>query len=485
MQLLFESRTNLGLFSGQISFFQQRPQIHPEAVIRPDSFVDRKAVSIYGSVLAVNGRLRMWYHAYPEDWNFQGDLGSIAYAESEDGIHWTKPALEIVSHGPDANNLTDLGLHSAAVFVDPSSPRGSRYRAVGCGYRNYFLANPAVGEPGYYTAHSADGLRWKLDAAGPRWRSSDVITAVYHPGRECGVVAMKFSPRVGRMKRRSIHTAELRAGEYSEPISALYPDEFDDISAVQRGFHTGDYYGMGMMPAGQGMVGFIWNYWHGLPYTGAGHFGLYGSSDITLAYQPEPDGRWLHVPGRPTFIDRHALPWSSGWINTAANVVEVGDQHRLYFSGQPYSHGFGVGADWRFGERWADYMSRHPQSGITFAWWPKWRLFGFESDPEGSFTINLGAIEQAGDIVLNYQITKPGGSIRCELRGEGFATRNIADSVPLEGDSIGEIVCWRSGEPIPATTSARITLHLDRAKVFAYEFRPRSAKRAPRKNSGR
>ena len=70
------------------------------------------------------------------------------------------------------------------------------------------------------------------------------------------------------MGRRSIHTAECRQGVYSDAVTALYADEFDDLCAVTRGFHSCDYYGMGMLPAGAGTVGFLWNYWHELPYTG-------------------------------------------------------------------------------------------------------------------------------------------------------------------------------------------------------------------------
>lgn len=299
----------------------------------------------------------------------------------------------------------------------------------------------------------------------------DVITSVYHPGRRGGLTALKFSPRWMRMGRRSIHTAEFRNGAYSDAVSALYPDEFDDVCAAMRGFHSCDYYGMGMLPAGQGTVGFLWNYWHELPYTGPTHFALYGTSDITLVYQPEAGGRWFHMPGRPVFIDHTQVPWArNGWINTASNVVEVGDEHRLYFSGRPLSHGFGWTPDWKPIPRWADYMAKHVRSGITFAHWPKWRLFGFESDPEGSFNIRLGRIDKPSQIVLNYEIIKPEGSIRVDLSGEGVELRSLA--APLTGNSTGEILAWNKGDVVPATPNAYMTLFLKCARVYAYDVRP-------------
>jgi hypothetical protein len=472
MELLFECRTNLGGFSGHLNFVQRRPEVHPEPVLRPDSFVDGKGVSIYGSVLRDGAMLRMWYHAMPADWDMKSDMSSIGYAESNDGVHWVKPPLGLLEHGPGPNNLTNLGLHSATVFIDPDGPPSHRYRATGCGYKGLFLCHPDITEMGYYTAHSADGLSWALDAAVPRWRSADVITSIHHPGRRCGLTAMKYSPRWMRMGRRSIHTAEFRDGVYGDSVSALYPDEFDDVCAATRGFHSCDYYGMGMMAAGRAAVGFLWNYWHELPYTGPGLYALYGASDVTLVYQPEPGGRWFHMPGRPIFIDHTALPWTRGWINTASGVVEVGDEHRLYFSGQPTSHGFGWTPDWKPVPRWADYMGRHAGSGITFARWPKWRLFGFESDPEGSFNIQLGCIERPSTVALNYEIIRPEGCVRAELTGDGIEKRTLDDAVAITGGSLAETVAWKAGAVIPPAPSATLTLHLENARVYAYEVRP-------------
>jgi hypothetical protein len=46
MELLFESRTNLWDFKGHLNFVQHRPVIHPEPVLRADTFADGKGVSI-------------------------------------------------------------------------------------------------------------------------------------------------------------------------------------------------------------------------------------------------------------------------------------------------------------------------------------------------------------------------------------------------------------------------------------------------------
>ena len=467
MELLFESRTNLSGFSGHLNFVRQRPQVHPEPVMLPDTFADGKGLSIYGSVLRDGGLLRMWYLAIPEDWDYQADMSSVAYAESDDGIHWRKPVLGIVEHGPGANNLVNLALHCPSVFIDPHSPPERRYRATGCGYPALFMAHPEVTTMGYYTAHSADGLRWTLDAAAPTWSSADVITSIYHPGRQQGLIAMKYTPRVGRICRRSIHTATYANGEYSGQVSALYPDEYDDMCAAARGHASCDYYGMGMQGAGSGTVGFLWNYWHDLPYTG--NVALYGNSDVTLVYQPDAGGRWLHLPGRADFLAHDAQPWMQGWINTASCPVEMGDEHWLYFSSCPTSHGMALDEQWRPRDRWTEWATRYGRGMIGFARWPKWRLFGFASDPDGSLTIDLGPISQPCELILNYT-TRPEGNIRVELLDT--PARSLDDALPLTGESTGAPAAWRNETVIsPTEKHVLAKVYLEMATVYAYELK--------------
>lgn len=232
----------------------------------------------------------------------------------------------------------------------------------------------------------------------------------------------------------------------------------------------------------------ITNYWHDLPYVCTGLIGLYGVSDVTLAYQAEEGGRWVHVPGRPNFIDHTARPWMNGWVNTASCPIEMGDEHWLYFSGRSYSHGFCHDAGWQGIKRWDDYVKQHCASGIGFVRWPKWRLFGLESDPEGSFVIDLGPISKPSELILNYR-TRPAGTVRvelaagprrspaslfwCDLAGV-VPGHGLADAVPLEGDSVGTPAAWKGGTIIAPSGDDHVyaKIHLAVAGVYAYEVRP-------------
>ncbi len=473
MELLFEGRANLGGMSGNLRFIQPQPNVHPEPVLRPDSPGDAQRVSLYGTVLREQGRYRMWYYAVPQaSGSAKMDGAFVAYAESDDGIAWRKPALNIVEAGLGPNNLTNLGMHSATLFSDPESPPERRYHAAGCGAPHYPGNHQNVAQAGYYTAHSTDGLRWNLDSPTPRWASSDVITCAYHPGRKSAMIALKYTPRWMRMARRCIHTAEFSNGMFSEAVTALYPDEFDDLCAVNKGFHSCDYYGMGMQPAGRGMVGFLWKYWHELPYcrsSGNGAQALYGRSDVALAYQPEPGGRWLHAPGRPVFLDRDRIPQQPAWINTASNVVEADGEHRLYFSYCLFQHGYGLDESWK---RIPSIELSPAHTAITFAYWPAWRLFGFESLPEGTLQIQLDNTNELSEIFLNYEIIRPDGFIRAGIQSETPNEFSIENSLPLTGSSTGAKIIWKAGSVLPTINKARLALHLNAARVYAYEVKP-------------
>jgi len=77
------------------------------------------------------------------------------YAESEDGIHWSKPELGLVEFdGSKKNNIIweGVGTHNFTPFKDanPDCKPDERYKALGSG------------EGGLYAFKSADGIRWSL-----------------------------------------------------------------------------------------------------------------------------------------------------------------------------------------------------------------------------------------------------------------------------------------------------------------------------------
>ena len=109
------------------------------------------------SVVDDDGTFRMYYRAtFPENQNDRSEAQACAYAESTDGVHWTKPRFGFVAYG--GSPKTNLLLRGSmcinfAPFRDtnPDCPADSRYKAI-CG----------LAPEGVFAYGSADGLRWRL-----------------------------------------------------------------------------------------------------------------------------------------------------------------------------------------------------------------------------------------------------------------------------------------------------------------------------------
>lgn len=465
MELLFESRRDVfEAVQGKLRTVQGVPELLPEPVLEGDSDVDAVGASIYGTVMRDGGIYRMWYQAWPRDWDGQ-DVAYVGYAESDDGIAWRKPPMDLVKAGSGKNNLCSLGMHSPSVFIDPEAPQSKRYRATGYVGPKTVGGIAGVKTAGYHAACSADGLHWTLDGDSPRWPEADVITSIWHDGRRQPLVAFKRNPRIGGIMRRTIWTDTFHDEPFQRGSAALLPDEYDDVVATTRGCSGADYYGMGMQPAGQGTVGFIWHFRHQLPRSAGHQAGVFGVVDVGLAFQERAGDAWRHVYGRPDFISHTALPWTQGGIYTANRPTECGDEHRLYFTGALHTHGWYISEQWKVIEARKAQLLEQGMCRIGCARWPAWRLFGLQADPEGCFHIHFGPRTQPMRLRLNYT-TEPGGSVRVDRGIEG---RQLADAIPLEGEAMSAPVRWRGGDVIEAAPYVSVKIHLERATVWAWE----------------
>ena len=123
--------------------------------------VDEDRAQFGGSVYHIDGKFRMWYSAFP---------GGPAYAESDDGIHWTKPKLGLKEfRGSKDNNLVPMP-GRAMIFYDPSDPDRRFKKPVS-------KPNPSQGNRDslWTWAHSKDGFHWTLaDRPTPdRWENAE------------------------------------------------------------------------------------------------------------------------------------------------------------------------------------------------------------------------------------------------------------------------------------------------------------------------
>ncbi|MDB6139208.1 MAG: hypothetical protein JWO94_2280 [Verrucomicrobiaceae bacterium] len=125
------------------------PAQQREVIIRPDKPWEQLTITFFSSVIDDNGKLRLWYVCRDKD-----NQPNVAYAESTDGIQWTKPSLGIVDyHGSKDNNLVGMTSLEGNVFKDPNASPQERY----C-YITHLMSD------GIIRFHSPDGLHWQRDA---------------------------------------------------------------------------------------------------------------------------------------------------------------------------------------------------------------------------------------------------------------------------------------------------------------------------------
>lgn len=110
----------------------------------------------YTTIIKDDNRFRMYYRGLPAAGKDGTDAEVTCYAESADGIHWSKPDLRLYDvHGTRANNVVLAGQtpasHNFSPFLDanPDAPRDQRYKALG------------GTSSGLVAFASADGLRWR------------------------------------------------------------------------------------------------------------------------------------------------------------------------------------------------------------------------------------------------------------------------------------------------------------------------------------
>jgi hypothetical protein len=116
-------------------------------------------ISYYHTVFRDGDKYRMYYRgghsgkreSYPDASKHQ----LVCYAESDDGIHWTKPSLGLHEfNGSTENNImwTGIGVHNFVPFRDanPECAVEAKYKAIGSG------------KGGLYAFRSVDAIHWEL-----------------------------------------------------------------------------------------------------------------------------------------------------------------------------------------------------------------------------------------------------------------------------------------------------------------------------------
>ena len=113
------------------------PVQHPEPVLVPDRPWESHGIGAYNTaMLEPDGRFRLWYDACVIGGGPAEGARRLCYAESADGLAWTKPDLGLIEfRGARANNivaprLERQSMQGATVLRDEAAPRGGALQAL-------------------------------------------------------------------------------------------------------------------------------------------------------------------------------------------------------------------------------------------------------------------------------------------------------------------------------------------------------------------
>jgi hypothetical protein len=359
------------------------------------------------------------------------------YAESKDGIHWTKPELGLIEYeGSTKNNIIlkgpgRKGTHNFTPFKDtrPGVPSDQQYKALG-------------GGP-LYAYTSADAIRWRLLAEQPvltKGAFDSQNLAFWDPNKKRYVAYY----RIFLNKIRAVATAEsddFLKWDEARPI--------DLGKAAEEHFYTNATLSYFRAP----------HYYFAFPSRFqpqrkrlADH-PVAGISDAV--FLTSRDG----VRFERTFAEALVRPgpdpknWGDRSNMVAWGLVPTGpDEMSIYFT-QHYRQ-----------------PTNHLRRGV-------FRLDGIASASGGAAGGELltRPLRFTGKrLLLNYA-TSAAGSIQVELQdaaGKPLPGFSLTDARELFGDSLSEACAWKAGADVGAIagTAVRLRFVLKDADLFSYRF---------------
>lgn len=183
---------------------QLREPRREEIVLRFDQPWEGAASGAYVTVIKDGAVFRMYYRGRRISGNVDADKSSevTCYAESRDGVNWTKPDLGLHEfQGSRANNIIVPAeprrvSHNFSAFLDtrPGVPASERYKAVGGGLKKL------------YRLVSADGIHWRNFAEEPLFAGYLMDTqnvAIWSPAEQLYVIYLRTGTEGGSPEKPS------------------------------------------------------------------------------------------------------------------------------------------------------------------------------------------------------------------------------------------------------------------------------------------
>ncbi len=428
---------------------------------------EKAMIGVYSSVLQEDGKVRVWYDLIVPTGDGPYDhQRRVCYAESADGIHFTKPKLGLHQiDGSNANNVVLPGvIGGCAVWVDPNAPPEHRYKTQAKVYPS-----------GRLLMHSSpDGLRWKEFAElkiGPGgWDTQTVVH--WDPDIERYVMYTRRWVRPPGDKHAQYRAVRRLESEdllvWTGETTVLEADEIDLATyRTPAGQPPVDFYGASVFrlpESGGSVVMLAQAFWHFLPTQREGHLGP-STFDVRLCLSR--DGKTFErADNRQPFMGLGpAGGFDSRWVWAMPNPIRMGDEIYIYYVGSNRDHNDALDPASPGGR---------VQTGISRA---VMRLDGFisvDAPYEGGEFVTPTVRFRGKRLELNVD-TGAGGSVRVELldpTGEPIEGFSGDDAVPLLGNSVRLPVIWKdqanteelAGRPV------KLRFTMREAKLYSFQF---------------
>lgn len=339
-------------FTQNLRLEMRKPEKYPgNPVVRrgPAGSPDSWAVQFYGSIIREKGKFRMWYVAAGDDRTDKSVPRSApwrpAYAESDDGINWTKPNLGLVEYHGNRNNnliLTDpapLGILNLKVLADPDDPDPERRYKIST--HVWFSKGNKGNRFGTLAPFfSADGLRWKMarpaHPADAELTREDMVLPWIHfepsgglykwdgifyaSGQNANVSARPYHGRVVRMYQ----SGDFVNWSHTSTVGFVRTPQHTLLGAGRSRDGEQTHEGISVWNRGNILLG-IYGRWHGaMDWKGV---------TIDLGFVVSNDGVNFTEPAHEfTFLERgRDGAWDQGGLLQAQGFESVGDQTYIYY----------------------------------------------------------------------------------------------------------------------------------------------------------
>jgi hypothetical protein len=383
-----------------------------------------------------DGKFRLWYQLnrrvhYPEGRQpGQAAFESfMAYAESDDGLAWVRPELNLFKE------QTELSVPANCVLYRPKAARNAfdtpqiveAPESDRRGYRYlmfYLGTGPDDPRRALRLVGSHDGVRWDLehDQLIARIGSDHHNCIVYDPRAKEYVMYLRakhiyLAPGLGRERidsgqsRRGVArmtSQELWTEWTDKPQTILVPDEID----ADNGYNH--FYGM---PT-QYYAGIYWGFLQSFRLNDYMHSELAFSRDGV---------RFERLPSRPKIVDYGPDgTWDDTMVIAPPHWIEVGDEWWVYYCGWDGPH---------------ETVNRNGGIGLA-----KLRKEGFISlrGPAGGGVVCTRELRwPGGDLAINADASQ--GELRVRVSDalrKPIAGYNYEDGAAFTGDATAHTVRW-------------------------------------------